>query len=110
MDSYEELKAITDKYYTDWQMPSVNVFTDLLARHGVRLRQKDGVLHEVTFSVPKSVQNGLVLGLRYRKRDGSFSEDPFLFQEGRGIKTGYRGSLEGMLPEYSGTHKRVPSP
>lgn len=106
---YEEFKKITDDYYADWQMPSPEVFIDLLNRYGIKLRQKDGKLHEATFSVPKSRKAALFLGIRYRKRDGSFSEDLFLFEKGKPIKTGYKGKLERILPEYGGTHKGKPN-
>lgn len=107
--SYEEYKMITDKYYTDWQMPPIEVFIDLLNRHGINLRNKDGDLHEATFSVPKSISDALVLGMRYRKNDGSFSEDLFLFQKGQPIQSGYKGELERVVPEYAGTHKGNPN-
>ena len=108
-NSYEEFKAITDQYYTDWQMPKIDVFVKLLDRYGIELRNKDGDLREVTFSVPKSKKEALVLGVRYQKKDGTFSEDLFLFQKGNPIQKGYRGELEKILPEYKGTHKGKPN-
>lgn len=108
-NSYQEFKAITDKYYTDWQMPPINFFIDLLDRYGVKLRNKDGQLHEATFSVPKSVSEALVLGIRYQKKGGTFSEDLFLFQKGKPIQRGYKGELEKIVPEYKGTHKGGPN-
>lgn len=107
--SYEEFKSITDKYYTDWQMPAINVFIELLDRGGIKLRNKDGILHEATFSVPKSIKDALVLGIRYEKKDSSFSEDHFLFRKGKPIKKGYKGELEKIIPEYKGTHKGRPN-
>lgn len=90
-------------------MPPIKLFIDLLDKHGVSLRNKDGQLHEVTFSVPKSVSDALVLGIRYQKKDKTFSEDLFLFQKGKPIKNGYRGELEKILPEYKETHKGSPN-
>ena len=108
-NSYIEFKAITDKYYTDWQMPSINIFSKLLSRYGINLRQKDGVLHEATFSVAKSMPYALVLGIRYQKKDGSFSEDLFLFHKDKQIQQGYKGKLEKIIPEYIGSHKGKPN-
>lgn len=108
-EPYEELKAITDQYYTDWQMPKIGIFVDLLNKYGINLRDKDGVLHEITFSVPKSINNALVLGVRYQKKDGTFSEDLFLFQKGNDVQRGYKGKLERTVPEYRGTHKGKPN-
>lgn len=90
-------------------MPDIYIFVDLLKKYKIKLRKKDGKLHEVTFSIPKSKKNSIVLGFRYEKKDGSFSEDLFLFQEGKEIVQGYRGKLEKILPEYKGTHKKNPS-
>lgn len=108
-NSYEEFKTITDKYYTDGQMPSIKVFIDLLNCYGIKLRQKDGELHETTFSVPKSSKNALVLGMRYIKKDGSYSEDLFLFEKNKSIQKGYKGKVEKTLPEYQNTHKGIPN-
>lgn len=106
--SYLELKAITDQYYTDWKMPPIKVFSDLLKKHGIGLRNKDGELLHITFSIPTSLKDAIVLGVRYEKKDGSFSEDLFLFREKKPIEKGYKGRLEKTLPEYKGMHKRVP--
>lgn len=108
-NSYQEFKAITDKYYTDWQMPPINVFVDLLDGYGIKLRNKDGQLREATFSVPKSVSDALFLGIRYQKKDETFSEDLFLFQKGKPIQRGYKGELEKIVPEYKETHKGSPN-
>ena len=108
-NSYEEFKAITDKYYTDWQMPEICIFVALLDRYGIKLRKKDGELQEVTFSVPKSMGGALVLGFRYQKKNETFSEDLFLFRKGKPIQRGYRGELEEIVPEYRGTHKGGPN-
>ena len=110
-NSYEELKLITDKYYTDWIVPGVNVFIELLRKYRIETcKRKDGILYEVNFSIPKSVKDGIVVGFRYKKKDNSFSEDLFLFQKNKKIIKGYRGSLENsILVEYSETHKLPPN-
>lgn len=108
-NSYADFKAITDQYYTDWKMPPLQVFVDLLTKYGIQLRGKDGLLQEGTFSVPKTESDALVLGMRYLKRDRSYSEDLFLFRKGFPIQKGYKGAIEKILPEYQGTHKGLPS-
>lgn len=107
--SYTDFKAITDQYYTDGKEPSLQVFINLLTKYGIRLREKDGTLHEGTFSVPKTESDALVLGMRYEKNDGTFSEDLFLFRKDQPIERGYKGAIERILPEYKGTHKRTPT-
>jgi hypothetical protein len=83
----------------------------ILGEHGIWLRQHDGDLVQINFSVPRSDASALVLGLRYRKRDGSLTEDHFLCTQtadGLKIDSYYRGDLERALREYLGTHKEQP--
>lgn len=77
----------------------------LLEKYGFKLRQKDGVLYSIIISYPKTIQNSIVVGLRYVKKDGTYTEDHFLFTEDNPIKAFYKGSIEKILPEYKGTHK-----
>lgn len=107
--SYLELKEITDRVYEElaqgihisWKDEVI----DLLERYGIRLRQKDGTLHQVNISIPTSVDNAIIIGLRYIKNNGSKIEDLFLFEQGKNIVTGYKGMLERIVMEYAGTHK-----
>ena len=59
----------------------------------------------MNFSVARSRDETLVVGLRYRKRAGDYSEDTFLFTRGKPIETCYGKRVEKVLPEYEGTHK-----
>ncbi len=104
-NSYNELKSITDKYYTDGQMPPYYIFIELLKKYNINIRNKDGFLVECTFSIPKSKNNSIALGIRYQKIDGTPTEDLFLFQKNKQIKKYYNGRQELELPEYLGTHK-----
>lgn len=104
--SFEELKAITDAIY------SGNIPVDfhyqiiaLLDRHGIGIRQDDGIDPKVTISHPTSQPGSMVVGLRYTKEDGSKTEDLFLFQPNQPIRPHYRGRLERIFPEYAGSHK-----
>jgi len=49
----------------------------------------------------------LVIGLRYIKKDGSFTEDLFEFQslKPNDISKYYKGKYENKRTEYRGTHK-----
>lgn len=106
-DAYDELKEIMDGQYRTSQFAPVHVFINLLAKNGIKPRDKDGAPYEFTLSTALS-KIGMVIGLRYKKNDGSFSEDLFLFEPGQPVTSGYRGKLEKLLPEYRGTHKRNP--
>lgn len=107
--SYTELKQITDRVYGELAQGRRVRYRDevvvLFERNGIRLRQRDGTLHDVTISIPTSVPDAIVVGLRYIKSDGTKTEDLFLFQQGNHIVTGYRGRLERRVREYAGTHK-----
>lgn len=105
-NAYGEFKSITDEYYRTGLMPDINVFIDLLRKYGYKLRQDDGDLNHATFSVPESKKDALVLGLRYLKKNGTWTEDHFLFHKDKAIAPHYRGKMERILSEYKGTHKK----
>ena len=79
---------------------------DLLKDQGIRIRQDDGELRQLTLSKPTSVNSGFVIGLRYDKKHGTQTEDLFPVERGRPIKGYYKGSLQTQWPEYKGTHKQ----
>jgi len=105
-EAYAEVEAIRRRHVSGNQSQTGNDVIALLARHDIRLRQDDGELRQITLSIPTSVPDAHVIGLRYEKNDGSHSEDLFVVQEGRPIEACYRGSLEHKFPEYAGTHKQ----
>lgn len=109
-DAYAEVEAIWNRRMGGDQSKTKDDVVALLASYGIRLRQDDGELRQVTVSKPTSVSDAFVIGLRYHKNDGSQSEDLFFVKKGRSIEPHYRASLERKLPEYRGTHKQpVPS-
>ena len=108
---FNELKIITDKQYlalgqTGRTTPDFHIqIIDLLANHNIKVRQDDGSNPVVTISHPTSLEGSIVVGLRYTKRDGTKTEDLFLFQPGQDIQPYYKGKLENILSEYRGSHK-----
>ncbi len=106
--SYAELKAITDEVYATGNPGWSHKILALLEKHGIRPRQKDGALHRVTFSIAKSQTETFVVGLRYQKRDSTFTEDTFIFIPGKPIEGPCRTQIEKLLPEYKDTHKFQP--
>ena len=78
---------------------------DLLKEYGIKLRNKDGVFAYLTYSIPISKKDAIVLGLRYIKKDNTYTEDLFLFQKRSKIVKYYKGRGEEVMPEYKGTHK-----
>lgn len=105
-ESYPELKSITDAIYSGKRIKFAKNVVEILSKHGIRLRQKDGKLHSVNISIPKSKTNTILVGLRYIKKDRTYTEDHFLFEQGRSITPFYKGKVEKTLLEYKGTHKQ----
>jgi len=105
-DPYAELRSIWDRFIDGDRLTTENDILALLHSQGVRLRQDDGKLKQLTVSKPISTDDALVIGLRYLKRDGTQTEDHFAFQAGRPVQLFYRGSLEKKWLEYRTTHKQ----
>lgn len=104
--SYLELKAITDAVYAGTKDKWAKGVIDILQKHNINLRQKDGRLYSVNVSIPMSKSNCILVGLRYIKIDKTFTEDHFLFEENKPIVAFYKGKLEKIVGEYKGTHKQ----
>lgn len=102
---YCELKAITDAVYAKERDKYAKDVIGVLNKCGIKLREKDGTLREVNISIPKSNKECILVGFRYIKKDRSFTEDHFLFEKGKPIKSFYKGKIESVLPEYKGAHK-----
>lgn len=101
---YDELKTISDAVYArereSWGSDALAV----LKQAGIGLRDKDGKLVEMNFSIPED--DCFVLGLRYEKNDGTDTEDHFVFRKGiNRVESFYKGKLEKIFTEYKGTHK-----
>jgi hypothetical protein len=116
MNAYQELKAVTDNAYkvledTGVVPPVGTEIKKILLKYGIKLRQRDGKLFQVNISIPTSISNAIVVGLRYIKASGDHREDHFLFVEGQPVEPCYGKKLEKMLPEYKGAHvQTVPVP
>ncbi len=107
MDNFfDELKIITDQVYSGSRPTNFHQsVVDILINHGIQLRQDDGLNPKVTISHPTSLPGSMVVGLRYTKKDGTKTEDHFLFQRGLPVERCYGIKLEKLLPEYKGSHK-----
>jgi len=83
----------------------------LLSEQDIKLRQDDGDLVQINISIPTSLNDSFVIGLRYLKRDRALTEDHFLIKEEiepdeKKIQVFYKGKLELQVLEYEGTHKQ----
>jgi len=104
---YEDLKKITDTEYkiggTGWAENTIR----LLEKCGIKQRGKDGKLVQINISHPTTIDNAMVVGYRYIKNNGTFTEDTFLFKKDNPKpEKFYKGKLEEYLKEYIGTHKK----
>ena len=104
--SYDELKSITDTYYSGKSSAS-NTFSSvysLLLRYIGSLRRGDGSNPVMTISIPKSVV-GIVVGIRYLKNSGRQTEDHFLFRPSINLYKCKGKELAKICPEYTGAHE-----
>ncbi len=111
--TYRELRIIWDEC-TEFDTSRLKKIIPLLSQHGIKLRQRDGELKQITLSIPTSKENSYVVGLKYIKIDGTYTEDHFLCDsngvsiKGKEIVYHPKRKLEYLLPEYKGTHKEIP--
>lgn len=111
-NSYKILQNIRKDYYFEKYNDYIDKIVVLLSQQGIQLRQDNGKLQQAITSIPTSINNAFVIGLRYIKRDNTCTEDHFLCRKyinpkhgNKEIKPYYGKSLEKMIPEYCGTHK-----
>jgi hypothetical protein len=105
-NAFAEIEEIGRRYIDDNRTNMGQEILDVLQDQGIRIRQDDDQLRQLTLSKPLSVDSGFVIGLRYNKRDGTRTEDLFRVESGHPIQAYYKGSLQRQFPEYQGTHKQ----
>ena len=112
-EAYAALEGIWKRHFTEEFVDIEKVILGLLLQKGINIRKQDGDLMRVTVSIPTSVDDAFVIGLRYIKKDRTCTEDHFLCRkdvdpsiEQLQIEPHYKSKLEFRLPEYSGTHKQ----
>ena len=112
--AYAKLQRIWDTCSATETSGLVDIIS-VLAEDGKSLRQRDGDIFQITLSIPTSIEQAFVIGLRYRKKDLSFTEDHFLCHSERegtsneNISYHFKRTLEHQLAEYKGTHKEIPN-
>lgn len=105
-DAFAELEVLWNRCTGTGERDVESQVVGLLEDHGIRLRQHDGQLKQITLSKPTSVNSGFVIGLRYVKQDGTHTEDLFTSLPGQQVQHHYKGALQKQWPEYQGTHKQ----
>jgi|KBSMisStandDraft_5_1062788.scaffolds.fasta_scaffold1562874_1 hypothetical protein len=105
-NAFSDTKSIWEHAIQEDRKNMAQEVVNLLLDHGIRIRQDDGQLRQVTLSKPSTIDSGFVVGLRYDKDDGTQTEDLFRVESGQSIKPYYKGALQREFPEYRGTHKQ----
>ena len=86
--------------------PEFIEFVQILGADDIKPRQKDGVPRRATLSIPTSKEYIFVLGLRFQKKDGTYTEDAYKIEEEKTIQYLNKGEIEKLFLEYKDTHKR----
>ena len=89
-DAFAEVESIWTRCIETAQKKFDTDILALLKDQGIRIRQDDGDLKQLTLSKPTSVNSGFVIGLRYIKKDGSHTEDLFSVEQGQQVKSFYK--------------------
>jgi hypothetical protein len=105
-DAYSTLESIWARYLEGERSNLEMEMLALLSSQGIRVRQRDGDLKQITVSKATTVESGFVIGLRYIKLDGTCTEDHFSLEKDGVIRPYYKGRLEDKWAEYRGTHKQ----
>ena len=77
-EAYFLVESIWKRYLSGVEVDVEREILGLLLRQGIRIRQQDGELMQINLSVPTSTQDTFVIGLRYLKKDKTYTEDHFL--------------------------------
>ena len=108
-DSFIILKRYADLYYKgkiSAELAIRKVYGELKDR-GIRRRQDDGKNPRMTISVPK-IGNALVVGIRYTKNNGRYTEDHYIFRPELNIYICKGKELDMVYSEYKGAHIAQP--
>lgn len=103
---YKIIKELHRRTCETGQAVILKGIPSLLESWGSKLRTDDGELYQVNISNPE--QSILVVGLRYKKKDGSLTEDIFEFNAlcPNEISKYYKDKYERKRTEYKDTHKQ----
>lgn len=114
-NTYFTVEEIWNKCLAGERQDLVSASLNLLSAHDIKIRTDDGELKQITISKPTSAANTFVLGLRYLKKDATYTEDHFVCRKDQPsalepIERYYQGKLEHKLQEYKGAHKQQIDP
>lgn len=112
-EAYSTLERLWNRHLISEAVDIEDEVLRLLSRQNTKIRQDDGKLKQINLSIPISIKNAYVIGLRYIKKDGTHTEDHYLCQrdaepstKSLELEPHTDRRLEYLLPEYRGTHKQ----
>ena len=107
MTKYEQVKSVHDRAVESHDATALREIPTMLNRWGIKCREKDGQLLWTNLSVPTSIGDTITIGLRYKKQDGTLTEDIFELNKTKPevVTPYYLGKYQGVRAEYHGTHK-----
>jgi len=104
---YEQAKCIHDLAVKTHDASELRKIPSLLNNWGRKCRSDDELLW-TNLSMPMSIGETIIIGLRYKKKiDGTLTEDIFELNNKNPDKLSphYKGQYQLLCPEYKGTHK-----
>lgn len=105
---YEKIKKIHEIAVETHDANELRKIPLLLNDWGIRCREDDGELLWTNLSTPASIGGTITIGLRYKKKDATLTEDIFeLSEKDPNVVTPYyKGKYQTHRSEYVLTHKQ----
>jgi len=105
---YEQIKNIHKIAVETHDTNELRKITSLLNDWGFKCREDDGELLWTNLSIPTSIGETITIGLRYKKKDSTLTEDIFeLSEKDPNVVTPYyKGKYQKLRSEYEHTHKQ----
>lgn len=111
--TYSELDRIWKAYISQEKKDFSGDVHNILSLQDIGLREDGSKLMQITISIPTKETDSYVVGLRYLKKDNTYTEDQYFCPQNKparyldkDIKLYPKNKLEILLPEYKGTHKQ----
>ncbi len=107
LTKYEQIKSIHDLAIKSHDANVLKEIQSLLHSWNYKCRKDDGELLWTNTSLPTQIGETIVIGLRYRKKDNSLTEDIFELnsKNPNEVTAYYKGKYQKHCPEYKNTHK-----
>ena len=104
---YEQIRNIHDLAVEAHDANGLKEIPSLLNDWGVKCREDDGELLWTNLSLPSSIGETITIGLRYRKKNATLTEDIFELSNKapNQVTAHYKGKYQKHRSEYKNTHK-----